>query len=217
MYIFYFFLSYLSVSFKPLYTIKVNYKWFTILILIGILTLAIVGKQFRRLFYVQKWKKANEYFENNQISNAFIKFEDIKHEFVNDYYFLFNYGSLQCKAREYNFGIKTLESAKSILTSYDLYFNLGNSYLAIRNYSKAEESFTKASNLIPYFFVPKYELFVLFKNSCQNAKANSMAMRIKNMPIKVYSPLVGQIKQEAIDYVRANSSPVRIEPIPTSH
>jgi hypothetical protein len=52
--------------------------------------------------------------------------------------------------------------------------------------------------------MPKYNLLKLYINTRQVEKAHKIAMAIKSMPIKVYSPTVGQIKKDAIDYLKNN-------------
>ena len=84
---------------------------------------------------------------------------------------------------------------------------MGDCYEKTKQYDKTEEYLLNASNLIPHKLTPKYKLFKLYCKTNQTKKAYTMASLIHNMQIKVYSPLAGYIKTEAIEYMRNTKLP----------
>ena len=117
---------------------------------------------------------------------------------------MFNYGSTLSNHNDFEKSIPILESAKKIETSYELYFNLGRAYEGFNNDSMAEKAYKQAAFLIPNRFVPRYNLFKLYKRTNQINKAIAMAKEITGMKIKVYSQTVGNIQSEAIEYLNKN-------------
>jgi O-antigen polymerase len=119
-----------------------------------------------------------------------------------DPFFLFNYGSTLTKINECDKSITMLNKVTDYRTFYDLFLNLGLAYENVHNDSLAEQSYQKAAYLIPHMFTPRYYLFRLYKRSDQNEKAIQMANHLSEMKIKVYSPVVGQIKKETTEYLK---------------
>ena len=79
--------------------------------------------------------------------------------------------------------------------------NIAGCYYYLGNYDKAEEFCKQAINMIPYLFAPKYRLFLLYKQNGNRVEALKIAKEIYNMPIKVYSETVKNIKLEVKTYI----------------
>jgi O-antigen ligase len=67
------------------------------------------------------------------------------------------------------------------------------------NFGKAEYYFTWLSNFTPNRFGPKFELLQLYKDHGDTGKALNMAHEIENMPVKISSEEVNNIKMQTKD------------------
>lgn len=61
---------------------------------------------------------------------------------------------------------------------------------------KAEEYYQLSSLMVPCKFYPRYRLFKLYKEMGDTTKANAIAIKIANLPIKIPSETVSIIKEE---------------------
>jgi tetratricopeptide (TPR) repeat protein len=150
-----------------------------------------------------KWEKAFQYTysENKQFSKASEIYKNIYPALKDDPLFLFNYGTTFSNFNEYEKSVSLLNEALRYKSSYDLYLNLGRAYEGIHADSLAEQTYIKVAFLVPHKFVPRYNLFKLYQRTNQERKAMEVAKTIKDMHIKVYSLVVGNIKSEAIKYL----------------
>ena len=202
---FYFSLAFISSVIRP-FNIKPN-KYFTILITTSIFLastffLIIQGSTFQKTC---EWKKAYSLTEEKKYEDALNIYKEIEPDMKYNFYFLFNYGTFLYTIGFYDKSIEFLELAKKYQVNYELYLNLANCYKSLYKYDEAEDSYINALNLIPFKFTPRYELFKLYIQTKEPEKASKIASIINSLPIKVYSQQVGQIKKEAIEYLRLSN------------
>jgi len=150
--------------------------------------------------YGLKWKQA---YSNSLAGteNYVSQYDSIHNFLIHDFSFVLNYGSILYKSGHYDRCTKHFEKYGYLCLSTDMYLILGRAYEETENYMKAEESYRNASQLIPHQFLPKYNLFKLYKKTNQIDKANDMALQISYMKIKVYSEVVKEIKTEINQYL----------------
>ncbi len=175
-------------------------------ILLACLISLSLSMQISHFYYCNKWKTAYKMVQNKNFNYIPEIYHSLYPHFQNHYLFLFNYGSLLIKEGKSFEGIKILEHAQTINTSYNLFINLGDGYEKIKNYKLAEKYYNKASLLIPHKLTPKYFLLNLYQQTNDLEKAIQTAKAISNMEIKIYTPLAGQIKNDALKFLRKNSS-----------
>lgn len=202
--LFYFFIAYLSSTiqwFTISIPVKVNYVISFSIILLSMFFLVTQLKVYQTN---STWEKAYNLAEEKNNQKALELYSKVEPEMNSNFYFLYNYGAFLYNTGNLNKSLDVLLKAGKIQTNFELYMNIANIYERLALYDKAEEYFIKAINLIPHKFMPKYNLLKLYINTRQVEKAHKIAMAIKSMPIKVYSPTVGQIKKDAIDYLKNN-------------
>lgn len=118
--------------------------------------------------------------------------------------FMHQYGNVMVLVGKNKFGITILKRATAICSDPYFYNNLGNAYKKVMSYTKAEEAFKHASFMVPHKVYSKYLLAGLYSECGQTDKAQTMAMSILNMKIKVQSKAIEQIKIEMKNILKIN-------------
>jgi O-antigen polymerase len=200
--LFFLFASYISSKSEPLFNIKIQpFSQFSVLTISILLLFSIGGSKVQEYYCCTKRKKAHCYAEEGNIKDAVPIYEEIYPVLKSQSLFLFNYGSQLYNHNQSQKSINLLKSSIALQSSYDSYLNLAIEYEACKDWQNAERIYLKCSNLIPHRFLPKYRLFTIYKNEEDISKTIEMAKKIVNMDIKIYSPLVGNIKNEALNYL----------------
>ena len=78
--------------------------------------------------------------------------------------------------------------------SSDAYLRLGHIYELKNEYPEAERAYLMSIDMVPNRFVSRYKLYQFYKSTGQYEKAKMSAKVILNMPIKIPSVIVDQIK-----------------------
>jgi tetratricopeptide (TPR) repeat protein len=120
-------------------------------------------------------------------------------------FFLFNYGAELTVMGDYKKSIEILTSVENRLSDADFYIYLGTSYEATGDLNTALYCFEKASNMMPVKYLPLYKLVILNDQLGNTELAISTAKKIMQMPIKVKSKFVDQIRMEMEQYLRAKA------------
>lgn len=110
--------------------------------------------------------------------------------------FLMNYGKTLTMAKEYREAVIVLEEAKQYLNTTIIETALGDAYMALKNYDKAEKAYQNAADMIPVRFYPFYLLAKLYDESGQDEKAIAMATLILEKEIKVPSTAIREMRAE---------------------
>jgi O-antigen ligase len=203
--LFFFFLAYLSSTIKG-YNVSIPIKIsFVIPITVISISTFVFLMQLKAYQTASMWKSAYYLTEEQKKQDAKKLYEETALDMNFNFYFLYNYGAFLYNLGDLNRSLEVLLKAESIQTNFELYMNIANVYGELSKYDNAEEYLTKAAYLIPHKFAPKYNLLKLYINTKQVEKANKMAFEINTMPVKVYSPIVGNIKKEVIKYLNKNT------------
>lgn len=137
-------------------------------------------------------------FGNIEIYNEIA--EDLKHEGL----FYLDYAQVLYQSKKEK-AITILEESKKVSSNPSLYLKLGKYYdEGFNNIEKAEINYSQVSKTIPYKFIAKYRLLKLYIKNGVNEKAYILANDIINMPVKVKSKLVDEVKDFAKDCIEAN-------------
>lgn len=187
-----------SVNQKSLFSINTNRSSVKIAFLLccSILTIFYISK----LNAINQWRLANENITINE-AKSYKLYHNISSRFSENGIFLFDYGMQLFYVRDYENCTKYLNRATHYVNSVELYSYLADSYFALNNNKLAEQNYIKASYMVPKTFTPFYNLFCFYRDTNQNEKARKVAERIINMPVKIESDRVRQVKSEVLFYV----------------
>lgn len=166
------------------------------------LLLIFSGKQIMVLY---KWSSIKVYpAESEQFALTVIQYEKLYPKLHDDYTFLYNYANILNVFGLNQKSLKIALEGRPLCADYDMEILIGDNLLKTRKYNEAEKHFILASNMCPTRFVPLYALFKIYQITDQSDKANMIAQKIANKPIKVYSPRVSMIKEEISNYLFEN-------------
>lgn len=115
--------------------------------------------------------------------------------------FLYNYAVSLNAINEWESSIGILQECMAHLNDADVQLLLADNYLKTDNYLEAEKSLMLASKMCPNRFIPLYSLMSLYIKMNDVGQAENMATLIINKPIKINSPKVGRIINEAKQYL----------------
>jgi hypothetical protein len=185
------------------------------LLLVGCVAAAVEVVSHDR--YLYKWKRAEA------LANAF-KFEEAGRAYGEAYRgldrdppFLSAYGSYLLNTGYPAEAVGVLQRDSSFLTNSYLHDELGLAYQQLHAYAEAEKAFILAGDITPVRFVPKYHLFLLYKEEGQWAKCIRMKEQIDSMPVKVPSVIIDNIRADVrsiMDSVRAGADAGQCDPVP---
>lgn len=110
--------------------------------------------------------------------------------------FLMNYGKTLSIAKEYSKAIEVLKQSKKYQNNTIITNSLGDSYVATKQFDKAEVTYKRAINMTPSKFYANYLLAKLYDLSGQEEKAVTMSYKILNKKIKIPSTAIKEIQIE---------------------
>lgn len=110
--------------------------------------------------------------------------------------FLFEYAHSLSKSEQYEKSNLILEKAMAISCDPMLYNIKGKNYQAMKLYELAEQSFIKASLIVPSRLYPYYLLSKLYEETGRYEKVCEMADFIHSKEAKVHSEAVNEIREK---------------------
>jgi O-antigen polymerase len=159
-----------------------------------------------RIILTYRWTHSFEQAQTIEVNDAIQEYEKLYPKLSYHWAFLFNYGSILDKVDEIEKGITVLNEAKQIQVTYDLCMNLGDYYYKEKQFDKAIQNYTDASNIIPHKLAPLYNCFKIYANQNNSNEALKMAESIAKTRLKIYTEYGAQIKSEALNYIRSKSA-----------
>lgn len=167
---------------------------------------------FTSYVYLQKSNAVVKWHKIVSSDNIFKEKENMYNEIFpqlnNDGKFLADYGAFiveNISKGEKNFlnrSINLLEKAKTKFISKNEIESLGYAYWMKKDYQKSIHYFQWLDNYQPYLFEPKLALMHLYIELKNFKKAKEMALMITNMPPKVPSLRIEEIKKETQELIR---------------
>lgn len=159
----------------------------------------------REIIALYKWSSIKVYpVGSDKFILTVMKYEELYPKWHGDYTFLYNYADI---LNAFGLSQKSLNIAlegRPLCADYDMEILIGDNLIKTRKYNEAEKHFLLASNMCPTRFIPLYALFKIYEAIGEVDKANAMAWKIANKPIKVCSPRVAMIKEEISKYLLEN-------------
>lgn len=188
-----------SLGYKMKITTKNNY--FNIKVVISILLFFGIYKEARTISFIKKWKQYNGYRYSSP-AMAMKLFEKINPELKGFPEFLYAHSTLLATNNSNQKAIGLLEECSHKIPTSNLYSYLGITYGEIKKDSLAEYNHCFACNIVPNKFVPKYYLFLFYRNTGQTDLAKGMAKTILEQPIKIKSKKVNDIIEEVSIFIQ---------------
>ena len=153
----------------------------------------------------RKWKIIHlQKKETVDKKKALAQYEALNKSLSKNFDFLYNYGIVLKYYGEYEKAIECLTISGKNYIDQNLLMDIAGCYYDMRMFDKAEIYCRDAADLVPYLFVPKYKLFLLYKEVDKHNEALKIAEEIYDMPIKIFSETVKQIKFDVKEYINNN-------------
>jgi O-antigen ligase len=170
---------------------------------IGLIFIVLLFKLFIPRYKCEKeWIHAYQYMRQNNYKAADNIYKEIYPVMKYNQFFLFNYGAELTLMGDFEKSIKILKEVEHRMNDADFYIYLGNSFESKGSYLEAEECWIKATNIMPVKFYPNYRLAVLYQKQGNTDMAKRYAQKIIDMPVKVESELICNVKREMQDYLK---------------
>lgn len=167
--------------------------YITLLILI-IFLVQPVGLTLNKLFASKKLKQAKELERSGYRTEAINIFGSLKDVLGNDFEYLEFNSFLLTNTLSLKKAAEATVKLINVRPNNDYYTRLGYIYALSNNAEEAEEAYLMAINMVPNRFINRYKLYNFYKNTGQKKKAISLGKEILNIPVKIQSIFVDQIK-----------------------
>lgn len=153
------------------------------------------------------WTEAKQLWLAGYICESLSLYQKIEPEFQRNPDFLADYGNRNYIVGNISTAKTLIERAIVIKPSNILYLQLGDCYFKQKNFIYAERYYITAINTIPNRFVPRRALLNFYIKRKSIAKAQAVARGIVELPIKIHSPIVSEIKNEAKLFLKNINQP----------
>jgi O-antigen polymerase len=191
----------LAANVNKSYTFSISQTIFKPFAILFITAILLVCNWQRKDFEARKqWKQADFYAQIYDFKSALPLYHNAYKELKYDGLFLSCYGEDLMIANPVKAN-KILNEAKQFNIHNNSYIRLGDSYMLLKQFDKAEKVYTLSSLIVPSSFIPKHKLFVLYCETKKYYKAKKMANIILQMKVKVPSAKVDLIKSEIKDWM----------------
>lgn len=144
----------------------------------------------------QRFEEAKILFATGFISEGNQIYRDIYPKLRFDVAFLKEYGRETLNSSNYLEAKKIYEHLVTLHSDYRLYMDLGGIYINLKQFKKAEQCLVTAAFMVPNRFRSKKQLLKFYLDNNDYPKAKVISQMITDMPIKIPSPEIQQIKNE---------------------
>jgi tetratricopeptide (TPR) repeat protein len=141
----------------------------------------------------KRWDGADSYYQNTLYKESCQSFSEIYKLLQFDGPYLQYYGKALYMNESYKKSLGLLEQAANLTSDEILYTTQGDTYKALKNYSRAEEAYQQASLMVPAMLYPKYLLANLYEETGENEKAVRVAEELLSQKVKVESAATDEI------------------------
>lgn len=124
--------------------------------------------------------------------------------FRNDPYFLYSYMSSQYRSGHFADAVATYGKLSAIDGGYDVELLAGDTYRQMGMYDKANDHYGTASHMCPCRFAPLEGLLLSYQFHGKKDSADYVAKQILKKEVKVPSPVISYIQDEAKDWLKKN-------------
>lgn len=120
--------------------------------------------------------------------------------------FLLDYATCLYNLKKYAQATLLLDKAKKLSNSFMVNRLLANIYFEQKKYKLAEEYYIESYFTVPNRFVSAYYLMNYYKQTDNITQAKFWARHILNMPVKINSKQVENVKRKAIIFIGENKN-----------
>lgn len=155
------------------------------------------------------WTDAFRLSLSGQYSESIARYRSVYATLNGNGKFHFMLGGTYVAAGMYREGVSELEKSRSNYNDPEIYIALGTAYEKVGNLQKAIANYTEAGYMMPHWMYPHYLMANLYYKNHDLEKSWVQAKTVVNMPIKVESQAVDQMKSEMrilIDKIRCGKS-----------
>lgn len=186
---------------------KVILKGDTSKFLLGGLTLIGLGNiglilKYRetKITAYEQWKVARLLYKERDLS-ALPRYNRLFKILYEEELFLFEYGQLLNKNKEYTKSNKILLLGTTISNDPMFYNIIGNNYKALGYNKKASEYYLFSHNMLPNRIYPIYLQGLLYLESGDTCKMREIAIAIQKFQPKIVSSATDEIKKKAAEWI----------------
>lgn len=193
-----FFISMVSAEIESLYSFSMFSKSLKLSFMVMVCIFAVLFSKniIHRYQTMQKVKQADEALAMQNYDEATKRYEEILTETPDKRLILVGYGKALHMNRNVKESAVILEKASHTMADPFLFSNLGDAYQATNQFDLAERAYQQSSNMIPNRMYPKYLLAKMYWKQHDTLRAKQTAKQIMEMPIKVPSQAITQMKRE---------------------
>lgn len=191
-------LSVLVIVRQANYTVKVSaimYKRLNILLIPLVISMYILTYQW--ITSEMYWCKVARKSLVGETVEMLPLYKQLHQVLSNNELFLYNYAAELNAVEHYNESLSVARECERLWADYDLQMLIADNLQKSKQYTEAVQHYKKAAAMCPVKFMPLYKLLKLYETTGENAQAIQIAKVIEDKPIKVVSPTVRRIKQEA--------------------
>lgn len=167
--------------------------------IVFIVTITMV--YFKDIYYFSlynKLRQAKILSETGYLLESKKVYEDLYPHFKNDIGFLEEYYQIIETSSDQEKKLKILHEILKTYTNNSTFLKIGQIYKEIGKIELAEKAILKAVYMVPNRVVPKEILYRFYLEQKLNHKANFWKAEILNMPIKIPSKKIDEIKQKLV-------------------
>lgn len=150
----------------------------------------------QRVSSYKVWDNAFTLSLNSDYSDAISMYKSVYSKLNDNGKFHFMLGGTYVTAGMYKEGISELERSKRNYNDPEIYIALGTAYERLGDSTNAMANYREASYMMPPWIYPHYLMAKLYWKSQDLMLANREAQTVIDMPIKIESPAVHQMKDE---------------------
>jgi hypothetical protein len=143
----------------------------------------------------ERYREAKDLLETGYLNESLQIFDSLYPDLKKDCIFLDSYSAALVRTGNYDKAIPVLKLAMQLSGSIPLYIRLADCYYNKRCLKDAENLYLIAVYTVPNRFLSRFYLYHFYRNTHQSAKAIRAGKDILNLPVKVPSFQVEQIKQ----------------------
>jgi O-antigen ligase len=150
---------------------------------------------------LKTWQEANNLYNYRSYQASVAAYEEALPVLKTNGLFFQMYGKALNMDEQHEKSNEILALAQQRLSSYIIQNTLGDNHKALHNYTEAEATYKKSTQMVPSLLLPKYLLAKLYSESGQHQKAQHTAEEILRSNIKVESSATREIMREMNEIV----------------
>lgn len=166
----------------------------TVCTLVLFCSLGGIYKLVKRVKVEKEWGQTSKLTLSREFDKVLPTYEKLEKAFADNPYFLYNYAAILTENKQYQKALEIALCCRFYWADYDLDLMIGKNYQHLNEPEQAEIYYENASMMCPSRFIPLNFLYDLYYETGNKQKALKIASRIIEMPVKVKSLVVNQIR-----------------------